>query len=354
MTTLLRKSMEQIVRNTRSAHAGLLLTRGLAEFANGQGNDNGSRKGELIDRLCELPAPALYGLAYARWKQVTLDNNRFRHYCAKVQGRLFIGLATGGAMETGVTTQHSYGMPMIPGSSVKGAARAYAKAIGVPAEYRAVLFGEDDDSAEAGKRLAGAGSLVWHDAWWIPAGNAKPFVREVVTVHHPDYYAGTGEATDFDSPVPNAQIAVQGSFHFVIEGDSAWSALAISLLQRALAGTGIGAKRAAGYGFMTEDQSENARIKRAQQEQEKSGLAIAERLRAELKDMSEKRFAEFFGPEVNASRGRYKDDEWDILVDLARETRAALIESWKDETKKTNKSRYKAYRFLMGIKGDEQ
>ena len=97
------------------------------------------------------------------------------------------------------------------------------------------------------------GYLVWHDAWWIPEGNTKPFVGEVVTVHHQEYYGGRGEATDFDSPVPNQQLAVQGSFYFVVEGDIRWVALAIRLLRDTLQQQGIGAKRAAGYGFMAEN-----------------------------------------------------------------------------------------------------
>ena len=74
-----------------------------------------------------------------------------------------------------------------------------------------------------------------------------------MTVHHQEYYGGRGEATDFDSPVPNQQLAVQGSFYFVVEGDIRWVALAIRLLRDTLQQQGIGAKRAAGYGFMAEN-----------------------------------------------------------------------------------------------------
>ena len=55
------------------------------------------------------------------------------------------------------------------------------------------LFGADEDAE------ANAGYLVWHDAWYIPAltkegkyssaEEAKPFVGEIVTVHHQKYYA---------------------------------------------------------------------------------------------------------------------------------------------------------------------
>lgn len=142
---------------------------------------------------------------------------------------------------------------MIAGSSVKGAVRAYAEKIGLDKQYIAVLFGADDELAKEAAMPESAGYLVWHDAWWVPEGNNKPFVGEIVTVHHQDYYAGNGAATDFDSPVPNQQLAIQGSFYFVVEGDTAWVNLAINLLRGTLKQQGIGSKRAAGYGFMSEN-----------------------------------------------------------------------------------------------------
>ncbi|MBL8483897.1 MAG: type III-B CRISPR module RAMP protein Cmr6 [Rhodocyclaceae bacterium] len=247
MTQLMRPALHQIANAAPQPHAGLLLARGLAVWDEESGRRS-LNAGNLLATVCEIEPSALYKAAYERWKQTTADRSRFAHFVGRVEGRLFAGLAGGGALETGVTTQHSYGMPMLPGSSVKGAARALARAIGVTDAYRAGLFGEDDDSAKKAGRSGGAGCLVWHDAWWVPDG--KPYVREVVTVHHQEYYGGRGEATDFDSPVPCAQIAVRGSFHFVVEGDPAWAELALSLLRQALKTTGIGAKRAAGYGYL--------------------------------------------------------------------------------------------------------
>jgi CRISPR-associated protein Cmr6 len=79
-------------------------------------------------------------------------------------------------------------------------------------------------------------------------------VEEIVTTHHLDYYGSEGQtpATDFDSPVPNAQIAVQGRFLFVLEGPgstSGWLDLAAEMLTAALSIRGIGAKTRTGYGL---------------------------------------------------------------------------------------------------------
>lgn len=249
MTTLVRHSFRECIRQARSAHAGLLLTRGLPVWE----DKEKAEKAGLINTMVAIKPCSLYEKAFSRWQAVTSDAARFGSLMASIEGRMMIGLSTGGAMETGVTTHHTYGMPMIPGSSIKGAVRAYAHSIGIPAEYQAVLFGADEELAKEPGVAEGAGCLVWHDAWWIPEPSVNPFVGEVVTVHHQEYYAGKGEATDFDSPVPNQQLAVQGSFYFVVEGMPDWASLAQRLLRETLSQQGIGAKRAAGYGFLGEN-----------------------------------------------------------------------------------------------------
>ena len=249
MTILMRPSLIDTTHHCHDAHAGLLLTRGLTEWQTGEK----TLKAALIDKVASIQSNTLYKKAFERWLNTTSKPEQFGAVTASVTGRLMMGLSTGGAIETGMCTHHTYGMPMIAGSSVKGAVRAYADSIGLAKEYQSVLFGADEDLAKAANTVEGAGYLVWHDAWWIPEGNTKPFVGEVVTVHHQEYYGGRGEATDFDSPVPNQQLAAQGSFYFVVEGDISWVALAIRLLRDTLQQQGIGAKRAAGYGFMAEN-----------------------------------------------------------------------------------------------------
>ena len=104
-----------------------------------------------------------------------------------------------------------------------------------------------------------SGLLTFHDAWWVPESADRPLVPEIVTTHHPEYYGQDGRtpATDFDSPVPNAQIAVHGAFRFVIEGPpaiegplpAAWLVLAEQILVAALSTRGAGAKTRTGYGL---------------------------------------------------------------------------------------------------------
>lgn len=86
-------------------------------------------KKALIEKIAGAKADDLYLLAFNRWLNCTFDNDEFVHLSAKVNGRLFTGLALGGALETGAMIHHTYGMPMIAGSSIKGAVRAYAEYI---------------------------------------------------------------------------------------------------------------------------------------------------------------------------------------------------------------------------------
>lgn len=280
MTALVRNKLIPLLDATHAnddPNAGLLIQRGLRVW---DSTDKAKAdKKDLIEVITNIKPSDLYQLAFDRWLLQTQQNENFAVVPATVDGRLMTGLALGGTLETGVTTQHSYGMPMLAGSSVKGTVRAYAESLFTKkdADGKVILdekgktqiddamkpiletlFGADEDAEQAN-----AGYLVWHDAWFIPAltkegkystaEEAKPFVGEIVTVHHQKYYGdktGMAEALDMESPVPNQQLAVQGSFYFVIEGaNQQWVAFAKQLLENMLTESGMGAKGTSGYGY---------------------------------------------------------------------------------------------------------
>lgn len=72
------------------------------------------------------PRPAgwqrLLGAVYQRWQAVTAGATRFE---AQARGRLVVGLGGKGVLEFGLTLQHVTGLPVIPGSALKGLARTY-------------------------------------------------------------------------------------------------------------------------------------------------------------------------------------------------------------------------------------
>lgn len=261
MSLLCRRKIEPLLRDhfaalgRRAPHCGLLLARGLTEFPEGEAA--GTRKAAHIAAIAGLAVADFYRLAFARWQDATADPQRFAAFSARLNGRLYLGVTRDNALESGVSVAHTYGMPIIPGSAVKGLCRASADAWLDHPEASRWLFG--NPAAERGDPPADAeiGGIIFHDAWWVPEDGQQPFVAEVITPHHADYYGSEGRAaaSDFDAPLPAPQIAVRGSFHFVIEGPPLWTRLARCLLETGLQQRGIGGKRSSGYGHFTGEET---------------------------------------------------------------------------------------------------
>ncbi|MBK8230634.1 MAG: type III-B CRISPR module RAMP protein Cmr6 [Candidatus Eisenbacteria bacterium] len=190
---------------------------------------------------------------------------------------------------------HTYGVPVIPGSALKGLAANYARIhldhtswhkpkkedpSDVGASYRA-LFGDTTE----------AGCVIFHDALWIPDSEDKdkdklPLDLDVMTVHHREYYGTHGQKppADSDDPNPVSFVTARGTYLIALEGPSDWTDAAMSILKRALAEEGIGAKTAAGYGRLDltyNSPAEKAREaeKRAAEEARKANERAAEEAR---------------------------------------------------------------------------
>lgn len=251
------------------SNAGLLLSRYLQ-----QTGDKGAGKRELLKKAVAASQKAndVYREAYNRWGSY-LDQLQkpMAKQTFKVKGRMIVGLGGASVLETGVTLHHTYGVPFIPGSALKGLA----------AHYCARIWGAAKDGAEfgrevplpdppGGKRLGDyyetlfgatddAGHLVFHDAWLVPESLPGALQLDVMTPHHPDYYGADPKdekeaPTDVDDPNPVAFLSVKGEFLVAVscdvEGEEAkkWAALGMDLLKQALAEWGIGGKTNAGYG----------------------------------------------------------------------------------------------------------
>ena len=252
-TRLMRDDLRPLYEAAGNPHPGLLLQRGLAEH-----DDDPGIKAQHVARICRSTADDFYRRAYARWTRATADTTRFRSVRLQLKTRLFIGLTGGGMLETGCAISRTHGTPYIPGSSVKGVVAAHARQqLDQNGATFRELFGVRPTEARPD---ALAGLIAFHDAWWAPDSAGRPLVEEVVTTHHPEYYAGEGTqpATDFDSPVPNAQVAAQGTFLFVVGGPTEWLDLAQRMLVSALTTSGAGAKTRAGYGLFATPERDGA------------------------------------------------------------------------------------------------
>lgn len=253
----LRESVSGIIGEQRAYNPGLALLRyHPAIDESGQYREREKAIAWLSDSRRLDAALDLYKLGYRKWADALKGDSAWTvSEEIGARDRLFIGLGGASVLEFGVSLHPVYGLPMIPGSALKGVCARYADEVWGSAEEGAdwrksgelhrILFGNPDD----GKISASAGAIDFLDAWWTPGG-AGPFVAEIINPHHPDYYVGDKPKppADWDSPIPVKMLAVAGAFLFAVRGPAYWNDLAMTLLKEALAWDGIGGKTRAGYG----------------------------------------------------------------------------------------------------------
>ncbi len=144
-----------------------------------------------------------------------------------------------------------YGFAYLPGSGLKGMARAAAQELlNYSPEQILSIFGNDPGEGREGYQRAG--EVVFHDAWPI---SWPRLTVDIVNNHHPEYYRGNDAPGDWESPKPAYFLAVAPGtkFGFVLkmrrqDGDIGLLRGATEALQLALQYSGAGAKTAAGYG----------------------------------------------------------------------------------------------------------
>lgn len=250
-----------------SSNAGLWLDKYLC----GENQRSKSRKGktakaQLVEEVAKIKTTDLYADFFDRWKVALTSDGRTKLAKATVEGRLAIGLGEDGVLETSIMLHHTYGVPYIRGTALKGLAAAFArnriggmwKAKGfrsgkwqeVSQAYK-VVFGETDD----------AGYVIFHDALYVAgSGHDKQALHaDIMTVHHPKYYGEKKEngelppPADWDEPTPVPFLSATGSYLIALsapKGCEEWVQAAFDILKLALAEEGIGAKTSSGYGRM--------------------------------------------------------------------------------------------------------
>lgn len=209
-----------------------------------------------IQQTGDIKEPAVYKDFFTRWQEA-LEKAGAVLREAEVIGRLAAGLGGETVIETGLTLHHTYGVPYIPGSSLKGAARAYA-IINLAGDwakdqraFHTLFGGQQLGKGENPEEKARAGIAVFHDALPIPGG--FKIYSDVMTVHHPDYYQKESlPPADWDNPTPIPFPSVNGRFLIATYAPSApeWAEAAMAILRLALADRGVGGKTSSGYGRM--------------------------------------------------------------------------------------------------------
>ncbi len=214
----------------------------------------------FLQALCQEPKEAqeVRQLMQKRW-QAQLESYRRSGWTvcelrAQPEWRFVSGLGMANPLETNLVLHRIGGFPYIPGSSIKGAVRAYAELEqGVPPrrpQARATEFSaQERDLLEVFGAQDQAGKVIFFDAMPVTGVTLE---LDVINVHYPDYYQRGEPPADWQNPVPVLFLAVgkETQFTFAVASqDARLAELALQWLQGALQTTGLGGKTSAGYGY---------------------------------------------------------------------------------------------------------
>jgi CRISPR-associated protein Cmr6 len=266
-----------------SQNAGLIFDR----FAPDWWNDQDAKKNGLVavKQAATQADKELLAAWQVRWQR-TAAAVQAEPFTLRSEWRLIAGLGRKGPLEVGFTF-HRYGFPILPGSSLKGLARAWgllrvAEALNVAdlARLDAVLSQDDNEkyerdwpalaqatkdatlarrAADGWRELFGttanAGQAIFLDA--IPADLPK-LELDIMNPHYPRYYQGPEAPTDSQNPIPVyfLTVAANTAFQFAVgwrgsldKHGQNYRNTAQTWLTQGLLNLGVGAKTSAGYGY---------------------------------------------------------------------------------------------------------
>ncbi|MCO6492720.1 MAG: type III-B CRISPR module RAMP protein Cmr6 [Phaeodactylibacter sp.] len=185
--------------------------------------------------------------------------------------RLVVGLGGESVYETSITLHHVYGIPYIPGSSVKGVVRSWiiTSYFGNHDENDLKIAADLKKAEERAQKHPGfidwfgsqdqAGKITFFDAFPTETPLIEP---DIMNVHYQNYYSdnkGRTAPTDYQRTNPIPFLTVSGSpFQFIvgankktlIEDKTIQDKSIVAWLKDALESHGIGAKTAVGYGYL--------------------------------------------------------------------------------------------------------
>lgn len=260
-----RRDMLKDVSCQQGTHPGLWLDRYLQHQTGdprpdpADANVKKEAKATLVREVASIRVPDDYAKAFERWKALLEADGSVTLVEATAVGRVVVGLGAKGAAEIGIRLDPTWGVPVLPGSALKGLAATTAHRL--LAEDSWHKDGEEDRPGESHRELFGTtdeqGLVHFLDALWVPVpgGSTHPLQADVMTSHHQDYYTtGRAPPADTDSPNPIAFLSATGRFLLAVQAaDEAWREAALDILALGLAELGIGAKTNAGYGRLEVD-----------------------------------------------------------------------------------------------------
>ncbi len=188
--------------------------------------------------------------------QGIVQENKGREIEFRLTGPLAIGLGLDHPTENGFVFDRACGVPFLPGTSIKGLCRAWARACGKERHVEDIM-GADNEPFTRGSVVF----LPAYPATWPMLG------MDCICNHHFDYYNMPYDKRgflrgdypcplDIESPVPIYHLALRAETKFVFrimcldKGASYLLDRTEALLAEALEYYGIGARTAVGYGTM--------------------------------------------------------------------------------------------------------
>ncbi|MFQ5660349.1 MAG: type III-B CRISPR module RAMP protein Cmr6 [Gammaproteobacteria bacterium] len=217
------------------------------------------------------------------------ENSRFIMQ-AVATAPLVTGMGMEHPLENGFAFLNPYGVPYLPGSSIKGVLRRAAEEL-VESDNEhwsnatvKELFGHQ------GNDDARRGALTFWDI--IPEIKGNTLAMDVMTPHYSEYYQCNSSPHDAGQPNPIVFMVIppESNFSFYVTAneerlpddfkDGKWKALMESAFEHAFDWIGFGAKTAVGYGAMKIDEEgrrEPEKTTREEAEQQAREKALAER-----------------------------------------------------------------------------
>ena len=232
------------------------------------------------------PALKTYLPLFRRWREAVtsaLPGSYRRVVELEAVSRLLLHPASNESVTEGsLLLHHTYGVPYLPGSALKGVTRARllatTRAEQDPKRKSQLTAWAEDllgfvKEGKAAQRSRGepstpktqASFVEFLDALWMPPEGSlrgpevrSPLALDVVTPHHPEYYTVSRgvrkRPTDYDNPIPVERLTVAPGTRFLLVVETAqdlsswldW--LMDSVFLPALQQEGLGAWTSAGYG----------------------------------------------------------------------------------------------------------
>jgi len=302
--------------------------------------------------------------------QQTYSENRLRVLTGRLEGRLAINLAEGLIQNAGIALDRVFGLPLIPGSAVKGVARAAALAeVKTEAKKNPQLletfvrvFGTAKNDYMENGELAGLrrpdglsedlkGAITFIQA--TPVNNAK-IVVDIVNVHYPDYYEGKEREAKTETPKPNYFPAVERGAEFAfpillnnMSKDVKLLEAAERWLNIAMEQHGFGAKTGAGYGWFSdltggirkqeeEERQRQAELEARKRAEEEAVQAEAERIAnlspeekiAELSAQFAKLDDQVFAEKIKNMESAFEEEQR-ALIRLFSGVKKEKLKTWR-------------------------